>query len=376
MSWIKRNLFFLVGSVIAVGLLAVAVVYLLGGSAKDGEEKAKLSESYDKLKNLKELEPSPGSAKVDNITNAQAQVAVLKKYVKGAQETFIPIDPIPNTPRVEGQVFSAELHSTLKALRKQAEVSNNVTLPSTNPPYSFTFESIVRQVTFTRQSSLKALARQLGEVKAIAEILFEAKITGLESFKRVRVAEEDDPATNPNDYLAESPKTNDWAVLVPYEVTIHCFSAELAAVFNGFANSKHCLIIQGINVEPLPQADADPFAGPVPGFGPMMPQPYFAAPGAAGGGADAAINARMRSRYGIGGRGAAGPGGRGEGRFNQPPPPPVMAYQPPPVAGGPQPPSDVQVLSEHPVRVTLKITLVHLQGPEGGEAGRRGRGGN
>jgi len=371
MSWIKRNLYFLVGSVISVALLAVAVVYLLGSSAKDGEVKEKLSKSYEDLKKLKGLDPSPGSVKVDNITNAQAQVAALQKYAREAQATFLPVDSIPNTPRVEGQVFSSELHSTLKGLRKQAEAANNVTLPTTNPPYSFTFESIVRQVTF-RQPSLKALARQLGEVKAISEILFAAKITALEGFKRVRVAAEDDPATNPNDYLNDSPKTNDWAVLVPYEVTIHCFSAELAAVFSGFANSKHCFVIQAINVDPLAQAEPDPFGGGGPGFAPMGAQPYYAMPGASRMPGPDAMSARMRSRYGMG---AGGPGGpRGQGRFN-PPPQAAVPFQPPPTAGSPPPPIDVPVLSERPVRVTLKITLVQLLGGEG-DGRRRGRGAN
>lgn len=95
MSWIKRNLYFLIGSLVGVALLAVAVVYMLGTSAKDTEAKEKLSKSYEDLKKLKDMEPSPGSAKVDNITNAQAQVAALQTYVKEAKATFAPIAAIP-----------------------------------------------------------------------------------------------------------------------------------------------------------------------------------------------------------------------------------------------------------------------------------------
>lgn len=363
MAWIKRNLYFLVGSVVGVGLLAVAVVYMLGGSARDSAVKETLSASYAKLKDLKNLDPSPGSVKVDNITNAQAQVAALQKYSKEAQATFVPIAPIPNTPRVDVQLFSSELTATLNALRAMAgEKPHTVLLPSTNPPYNFTFESIVRQVTF-KQPSLQALARQLGEVKAISEILFRAKITALDGFKRVRVAVEDNPTANPADYLNESPKTNDWAVLVPYEVSIRCLSTELAAVLNGFANSKHPLLVHAINVEPAPQADSMGFADPSLGFPPMgLPQPYMGvSPGVPRFGGMDPMAARMRSRYG---GGIGGPGMRGEGR-GQPPPraTPQPIYQPPPPGGGPPPPPSAQVvLFERPVRVTLKITLVQLLG--------------
>jgi hypothetical protein len=384
MSWIKRNLYFLVGSVVAVALLAVAVVYLLGTSAKDTEVKEKLSKSYEDLKKLKDMDPSPGTPKVDNITNAQAQVAVLNKYIKEAQTTFVPVDSIPAGGRVDAQEFSSSLTAALNALRAQAKAADadGVTLPSTNPPYNFTFESIVRQVTFKDAKQLSLLARQLGEVKAIAEILFEAKIEALESFKRVRVAYEDHAAaaTNPNDYLSESPKTNDWGVLIPYEVTIRCFSAQLAGVLAGFANSKHCFVVTAVNLEPAPQADAGGYGIDATGFTPMMPQPVYGMPyPAPKAGAADPVAARMRSRYGLGGGRGAAPGGRGEGRFAAPPPPqpvPVPQYAPA-YPGQPAPVIPQEVLFERPVRVTLKIALVQLRSsgaPIAAAPGGRGRG--
>lgn len=375
MNWIKRNLYFLIGSVAAVVLLIVSVIFMLGAAAKDNQVKAELGTSYEKLRQLKDQTPSPGSDKVDNIATGQAQIATLQAFMRESRGTFVPIPAIPNTPRVEGQDFSANLHRTLRSLRERAAAANNVTLPSTN--YNFTFESIVRQVNFTSRS-LAALARQLGEVNAIADVLFEAKITGIEGLKRVRVAREDDPATNPSDYLNLTPKTNDFAVMVPYEVTIQCFSAELAAVLNGFANSKHCMIVAGINIEPAPPADPTGFGDAMPMFNPMMPAPVYAMPGAArSDAADAAMNARMRSRYGIGGAGAAGaraPGGRGEGRFA--PAPAQPRFQPPPMYATPQPgmmthSGPQEILSERAVRVTLRIVLPQLLGTDAER--RRGR---
>ena len=379
MSWVKRNLYFLIGSVVAVGLLAFASFYMLGTSASYTEVKTKLAESYEKLKTLKNKEPSAGSGKVDNITNAQAQVEVLKAYMKDARTVFEPIAPIPNIPKIDRGAFSSELLHTLDSLRRQATEAG-VVLPSTNPPYNFTFDSIVRKVD-PKPTSLPVLARQLGDIRAIADVLIKAKVSTIASMKRWRAVPEDEPSANPADYHAENPTTNDWAILSPYEVTFHGLSGELAGVLNGFANSKHCLIVQAINLEPAPQSEASPFAvgmpDPVPG--PMYAPPVMMGGGKIGGGIpggmDPTMAARMRSRYGMG-AGAGGGAMRGEGRFGPPqrpqpiaPPPPM--YQPPPGAPTASVPNR-PVLSERQVRVTLKILTVQLL-PTDGEAKRRSK---
>ena len=74
---------------------------------------------------------------------------------------------------------------------------------------------------------------QLGEVKGICEVLFEAKVNSLDNLRRERVSADDSKGPQ-TDYLGEKSVTNELAVLTPYEVTFRCFSSELAAVLAGF----------------------------------------------------------------------------------------------------------------------------------------------
>ena len=101
--------------------------------------------------------------------------------------------------------------------------------------------------------SLEPLSVQLGEVKAICDVLFQAKINSLDNIRRERVSDDDlkGPQT---DYLSEKSVTNELAVLSPYEVSFRCFSSELAAVLAGFASSPCGLMVKTINVESAPAA--------------------------------------------------------------------------------------------------------------------------
>jgi hypothetical protein len=90
---------------------------------------------------------------------------------------------------------------------------------------------------------LEPLSTQLGEVKAICDVLFQARINALDALRRERVSADDTsgPAT---DYLGENSTTNGLAIMTPYEMTFRCFSPELAAVLAGFASSPNGLIVK------------------------------------------------------------------------------------------------------------------------------------
>ena len=51
-------------------------------------------------------------------------------------------------------------------------------------------------------------------------------------------------------------RTNQFAVITPYEVAFHCFSGELAAVLSSFAADPHGFVVRGVNVEPGVTAEA------------------------------------------------------------------------------------------------------------------------
>src|SRR5204862_6259930 len=106
--------------------------------------------------------------------------------------------------------------------------------------------------------SLVPLSVQLGEVKTICDVLFQAKVNSLDSLRRESISADDANSTQgQTDYISRHSVTNELAVLSPYEITFRGFSSELAAVLAGFASSPRGLIVKTINVEPAPTASEE-----------------------------------------------------------------------------------------------------------------------
>lgn len=269
MSWIKRNLYFVIGGVVALALMGLAGWYLYDNWQSNSEVLAKLNEQYSKLQELNDEKPHPGapSGPVDNIKNAKAYEEELRAYMQKARAYFQPIPAIPASTNVNNQEFTAALRRTIDQLQHDASVAS-ASLPQDVGGYSFSFTAQRPRVTFAT-NSLKPLSVQLGEVKAICDVLFAAKINSLDSLRRERVSI-DDQAGLVTDYLNYTSTTNEMAVIAPYEVCFRGFSTELAAVLSGFASSPYGLVVKNINVE-LANASSDiaanasvPEAAPVP----------------------------------------------------------------------------------------------------------------
>jgi hypothetical protein len=312
MSWLKRNLFFLIGSVIALALLGAAGFYFFQKSKLNDQTRAKLKADYDELERLNTQKPHPGTEKIDNIKAAKEQRAQWQELLARGNKFFEPIAPIPEGTNVTDETFAAQLRKTIEQLQREAD-SASVTLP---PRYDFSFGAIKSKITFA-PGSLQPLSVQLGEIKAICDILFRAKINNLDSIRRERVSPDDRELA---DYLDRHSVTNDQVVLTPYEVTFRSFSAELAGVLGGFASSTHGFIVKSIIVEPAGAAALNAPEAVVtyaPTMAPNRP--------------------------------------RGEDDEGYRPPTPTVAPVAPGVRGGLTP-----VLVERPVRVTLWLELVKL----------------
>jgi hypothetical protein len=245
MAWIKRNLFFVIGGVLALGLLGAAGFYNYKGWSQNVAAFDKLTGIYNTLRDLMGKKPSPGNDRVDNIKAAKEQEGQVRDWTRQAADYFQPIAPIPNTGTnaVSSEAFAAALRRTIDQLQHEAEAAS-VTLP---PRYNFSFEAQRSRVNFS-SGSLGALAAQFGEVKTIAEILFAARVNSLDGIQRVRVS--DDDANGPQaDYFDSRSVTNNLAVLTPYQITFRSFSPEIAQVLAGFASSPHGFIVKSINVQ-------------------------------------------------------------------------------------------------------------------------------
>jgi hypothetical protein len=253
MGWIKRNLLFVIGLVLAVGLLAAAGYYDYASWARNQKAFAHLNEIYNALADSAKMKPSPGNDKVDNIAAAREQEARLRQWIEQSRKCFQPIPRIPASGPLSNESFGHALGATIKQLQDAAAVAN-VQLP---PQYNFSFTADVGRITFA-PGSLGPLSAQLGEVKAIAEMLYAARINSLDGVQRVRIS--DDDANGPQtDYLDEHPVTAEWAELTPYQVTFRGFSPEIARVLEAVAESPHGMIVRTMSVQP---AGADTGAPP------------------------------------------------------------------------------------------------------------------
>ncbi len=261
MAWIKRNLVFVIGGLLALGLLGAAGFYNYRGWSHNTAAFNQLNDIYVTLRSVTSQKPSPGNDKINNIEAAKAQERQMRDWMRQAADYFQPIAPIPNmdTRTVSSQEFAEALRRTIDQLQHEADTAS-VILP---PKYSFSFEA-ERQLVKFATGSLGALAVQLGEVKTISEILFEAHVNSLDGIQRVRVS--DDDASGPQaDYFDDRSVTNNLAVLTPYQITFRSFSPDIAQVLAGFASSPHGFIVKSISVQPAgalaatsPEAPAPP----------------------------------------------------------------------------------------------------------------------
>jgi len=257
MTWIKRNLLFVIGGVLALVLLGAAGIYDYSSWRRNSVAFDKLNEVYNTLRTLTNQKPSPGNDRINNVETAKEQEAQLRDWINRSRHYFQPITPIPNPTNgpISNESFADALHRTIDQLRREAPNAN----VGLQPQYSFSFEAQSSRVKFA-PGSLDLLAVQLGEVKAIAEILFAGRINQLDGIQRLRVS--DDDTSGPQaDYLIDNSVTTDLAVMTPYTVTFRAFSPEIGQTLAGFASSPNGFVVKSINVQPAGAATTDMLQG-------------------------------------------------------------------------------------------------------------------
>ena len=281
MVWVKRNLFLVIFGVIALGLLGYATMYFLGNSKKNKELDTQLEETRNQIDQLQRKNPFPSET---NIGLAKAEVGRVRQLINEAQSFYAPIP----YEKVADRDFRALLDNTIFELQTKAR-EMGIELPERD--YAFSFKAQKTLYTFA-PGSFPALPEQLAEVKALANVIFAAKINRLENIKRMRVTV-DDPAGSA-DYHDQITTTNDLTKTLsnPYQITFHSFSAELAAALEGFYKLQHGIIVKTVTVEPAPEAtpgqpgapaggggQAPALARPTQGVSPTQTTPPSAVPG-------------------------------------------------------------------------------------------------
>jgi hypothetical protein len=274
MSWIKRNLYFLIGSALALALIALAGFFLYTMWQLNGENLGKLNADYATLGDLNNKKPHPGNDKIDNITEAINQTTQLLAFKEKARAHFQRILPIPDLPKgqLTDQSFATNFSRTISQLQRDA-TNASIGLPA---DYYFSFQAQARKLSFAA-GSLEDLSVQLGEVKAICDVLFQAKINTIDAIRRERISPDDLTSSGTGDYLPDKSLTNAQAVITPYELTFRCFSQELANVIAGFACSPYSIVVKALNVEGLAPNALDTGVGPA-GSTPTPPVLSYAPP--------------------------------------------------------------------------------------------------
>src|ERR1700759_4638034 len=122
MAWIKRNLFFLIGALIALALMGVGVFYLLGKINEEAAVTEEIQKQYSDLSTLAKENPHPGNDSIDNIKTAKDQEKALRDYIKKERTFFQPIEAFPDLPtnKISNADFSRELRNTVAELRRSA----------------------------------------------------------------------------------------------------------------------------------------------------------------------------------------------------------------------------------------------------------------
>src|SRR2546430_16593962 len=121
MSWVKRNLYFVIGSALALILMGLAGWYLYSKWSLNNEIVTKLDEQYARLHRLNKLNPHPGEpGKTDNVQEAKDQQQQLRTVIRKAQPHFERIAPIPDVPKPSDSDFSRALSKRIDQMQKDA----------------------------------------------------------------------------------------------------------------------------------------------------------------------------------------------------------------------------------------------------------------
>jgi hypothetical protein len=241
MDWIKRNLYFVVWGAVSIVLLGLAGWFLFANMGESSNVDASLTQIIDERKTLWESNPHPvGEGDVSNFAEAKKDQGRLQKFLT---EIKAVIPPMPPRVRVDEPTFRNILDQTIFSMQTAAALGK-VSIPE---KYGFTFGPIRGKFNFNT-NSLEPLLLQLGDIRVLVQALISARVNGIESLRRPAIAEED--SAGGADYLGATPTTNQFTVIMPYEISFRAFSSELESVINGIMNATNCIVVKSVTVVP------------------------------------------------------------------------------------------------------------------------------
>jgi hypothetical protein len=334
MAWIKRNLYFAITVVVALGVTGYCGYLLYSALSENVAASDQYASAKSGLDELQKKSPYPSP---ENIKAAEEDAARVRTFLAEFRKPFA---SFPAPPKMDDREFTEYLQ---KCVNQFGAAATNAGV-GMQPDYAFSFSQQVGKLNHPAEYIAPWL-EELEEIDAILHILYNAKINYLEKIKRPPGGPDD---FGSDDYIQFNTNVTPWGVVSPYMVEFRAFSPEVANVLAGIAGSSNCLIIKAVYVSPsrvpLPQVtQTQPEQAPaVQYFRPPpprdQPNPY-------------------NNPFGPNG----GRGGREFREFSRPRPMPQQAAQ----AAAPATPAGPEtILQETPLFVTIYIDVVQLKAAE------------
>ncbi|NBQ25370.1 MAG: hypothetical protein EBU26_14130 [Verrucomicrobia bacterium] len=324
MPWVKQNLGLVIGGVVALIALGFAGYFTKLQMDKDASITVALEAKRSEVQGLFNRTTAPNQENIQAVKKEQQRID--NELLQPLRSKFTSY-PIPTQMSLSD--FKEVLEGEVSLLNRQARFTG-INLPSVDQgTYGFSFDDIRPKIDL-EDGALKPLTFQLFQVKELCQVLFDAKVYGINAIMRMPVSNNDSPGGGAGDILGtmtsstsssssstsnylegESVTDQDLGIIsYPYQVSFECGSAELSRVLSGFSHAEHFFRVKWVSVEETGTTTS----GGAMGFGKSLEARYGLLGG--GGAASADPYAGMANRYGGGGGGmfgggmAAGGGGR------------------------------------------------------------------
>jgi len=180
MAWIKRNLFFVITVVVGLGLTGYCGYLLFSAIDENAAAMDKYTGARGSLDTLQKKVPFPSK---ENIAAVQADAARVQNLNSNYLKVFA---GFPAPPKMEDRQFKDYLQKSIQKFGADA-TNAGVGMPA---GYTFGFGEQVDKLNFPADN-IGPWIQELSEIKAILQILYNAKINNLEQVKRPLVGPED-----------------------------------------------------------------------------------------------------------------------------------------------------------------------------------------
>ena len=207
MTWFRQNRW-LGGFLIAVGVLTIAAIYfLISAKGKSNEALERFQQALNEKNRLEALDPFPSEANFHkmklHLENYTAALDKVKEELKVR---------VPNPPPLAPNEFQSKLRQSMLAVAEKAR-ANRVKLPDN---FALGFDEYTTTLPTTTIAPL--LGQELTQVESLVNILIEARVDGINTFRRQPLPNERGVAASPTP--SPSPRAASSAAVSPSLKTV------------------------------------------------------------------------------------------------------------------------------------------------------------